>query len=112
MTKIKIATTAALAAVALASAGVIAAGGRRPDDPKPAMKPKAPGRRRHPAETGGREAARDGRGQRARSSPGRQARRRGRCERRSTSDADAPVAQGDQRSDGRFSIRLPKPDGD
>ena len=41
MTKIKFATTAALAALALASAGVIAAGGPRPDDAKPAMKPKA-----------------------------------------------------------------------
>ena len=40
MTQIKIATTAALAALALASAGLIAAGAGRPEDPKPAMKPK------------------------------------------------------------------------
>ena len=38
MTKLKFATTAALAALALASAGVIAAGGPRADDAKPAMK--------------------------------------------------------------------------
>jgi RNA polymerase sigma factor (sigma-70 family) len=41
MTKLKFATTAALAALALASAGVIAAGGPRADDAKSAMKPKA-----------------------------------------------------------------------
>jgi hypothetical protein len=41
MTKVKFVTTAALAALALASAGVIAAAGRLPDDAKPAMKPKA-----------------------------------------------------------------------
>jgi Sigma-70, region 4 len=41
MTKVKFVTTAAPAALALASAGVIAAAGRLPDDAKPAMKPKA-----------------------------------------------------------------------
>jgi RNA polymerase sigma factor (sigma-70 family) len=41
MTKIKFAATAALAALAFASAGVVAAGGRRADDAKPALKPKA-----------------------------------------------------------------------
>jgi RNA polymerase sigma factor (sigma-70 family) len=41
MTKIKIASTAALAALALASAGIYAAGAGRPDDPKPVMKSKA-----------------------------------------------------------------------
>jgi RNA polymerase sigma factor (sigma-70 family) len=41
MTQIKIASAAALAALALASAGWIAAGAGRPEDPKPAMKPKA-----------------------------------------------------------------------
>ena len=40
MTQIKIAGTAALAALALASAGVLAAGAGRPEDPKPAMRPK------------------------------------------------------------------------
>jgi RNA polymerase sigma factor (sigma-70 family) len=40
MTKIKLTATAALAAIALASAGVIASAGSRPDDAKAAMKPK------------------------------------------------------------------------
>jgi hypothetical protein len=40
MTKIKLTATAALAALALASAGVIASAGSRPDDAKAAMKPK------------------------------------------------------------------------
>ena len=42
MTKLKIASTATLAALALASAGLFAAGfGRTADDPRPAMKPAA-----------------------------------------------------------------------
>jgi RNA polymerase sigma factor (sigma-70 family) len=41
MTKIKFASTAALAALALATAGVLAAGGPRPDDAKAVMKPNA-----------------------------------------------------------------------
>jgi RNA polymerase sigma factor (sigma-70 family) len=40
MTQLKIASTAILAALALASAGWIAAGAGRPEDPKPAMKPE------------------------------------------------------------------------
>ena len=51
MTKLKIAAAGVLAAITLATAGVVAVGAGRTDEPKPAM--KAPGRRE---ETGGRRA--------------------------------------------------------
>ncbi len=60
MTKIKFAATATLAALALASAGVIAAGSGRPEDPRPVMKPKAAVAEVHRREARRREADRDG----------------------------------------------------
>ena len=79
MTKLKTASMAALAALALASAGMIAAGAGRPDDPKPAMKPDRPGQAdaRRALKARRRQAGRDRRGPRARRRPRRQAGRRG-----------------------------------
>ena len=111
MTQIKIATTAALAALALASAGLIAAGAGRPEDPKPAMKSKAepkaaPVAREEPVarkpmemvEVKGRVVAPDGK-------PVAGAAVRG-----AYVDREAkPFPSATSGPDGRFTIRLPKP---
>ena len=112
MTKIKFATTAALAAFALASAGVITAGGRRPDDAKPTIKPKAGAAGVEPekpaakkpietVEIKGRVVAPDGRPV------------AGAAVTALYIDADAvPWPKATSGPDGRFSIRLPKPEGE
>ena len=112
MTQIKIATTAALAALALASAGLIAAGAGRPEDPKPAMKPKPEPRAalvareepvaRKPIETvevKGRVVAPDGK-------PVVGAVVRAEYYSSGEAQVSPSVAS---RTDGRFTLRLPKP---
>ncbi len=57
MTKVKIAATAALAAAALVSVGVVAVGSWRPDPPRAAPIPQAGGEMKRPAATQGAPAA-------------------------------------------------------
>jgi RNA polymerase sigma factor (sigma-70 family) len=112
MTKIKLTATAALAAVALASAGVIAAASRRADDSKPAMKPKTQAaaavgtkpvaeKPRETVEVKGRVVAPDGRPVAGASVAAEYI----------FTEAD-PRPQTTTGPDGRFSIRLPKSEGD
>ena len=112
MTKIKLTATAGLAALALASAGVIAAVGRRADDSKPAIKPKpeaaaaiaanpAGEKPREMVEVKGRVLAPDGR-------PVAGAAVTSAFISRDT----VPWPNATSGPDGRFSIRLPKPEGD
>ena len=115
MTKIKIASTAALAALALASAGFYAAGAGQPEDPKPAMKPKAEADAK--AEVASMEATTD-------KKPAEMVEIKGRV----VSPDGKPVAGASVRGayvdreskpypkatsgpDGRFTIRLPVPGG-
>ena len=114
MTQIKFASMAALAAVALAAAGVLAAGAGRPEDPKPAMKPKAEPKpvvvdREEPVatkpaemvEVKGRVVAPDGKPVAGATVSG------------TSFDRDAkPFPAATSGPDGRFTIRLPKPKGD
>ena len=108
MTKIKFAATAALAALALASAGVIAAGAGRPEDPKPAMKPKARPAGRSP----GRSRRRRSRSRRSRSrggsSPPTASPSPGPRSAGPTSTATPPMPKATSGPDGRFTIRLPE----
>jgi RNA polymerase sigma factor (sigma-70 family) len=112
MTKIKLTATAALAAVALASAGVIAAGGRRADDSKPAMKPKTQAaaavvakpvaeKPRETVEVKGRVVAPDGRPVAGAAVAAEY-----------IYTEAVPRPQTTTGPDGRFSIRLPRPEGD
>ena len=57
MTKLKIAATAILAAVALVSAGVVAVGAWRPDRPRPRCMPQAGAEMKRPAAAKGAPAA-------------------------------------------------------
>jgi RNA polymerase sigma factor (sigma-70 family) len=111
MTKIKFATTATFAAVALSAVGVFAAGGR-PESPKPAMKPRAEGSGINPAkpaaerpletiEVKGRVIAPDGKPV---AGAAVTAAYIGREEVTSPGATSGP--------DGRFSIHLPKPGGE
>ena len=112
MTKIKFATTAALAVLALASAGVVAAGRRRADELKPSTLPTAPAvgvSREKPVpekplgtvEIKGRVVAPNGRPV------------TGAAVTAFYIDADAvPWPKTSSGSDGQFSIRLPKADLD
>jgi hypothetical protein len=112
MTKIKFATTVALAALGLASAGVIAAGGRWADDATPPMKPTTgaagvsrekpvPEKPLETVEITGRVVAPNGRPV------------TGATVTAVYIDADAvPWPKTISGSDGRFSIRLPKPERD
>ena len=110
MNQIKLATTAALAAVALASAGWMAADAGRPENPKPAMNPKAEGAAREEpvakkppemVEVKGRVVAPDGRPV-AGAAVG--------AVYVSRSAARSPRATSGP--DGRFTIRVPGGDGD
>ena len=106
MTKIKIASTAALAALAIASAGLFAAGAsERSDDPKPAMKPTArtevaikaaPAAQKstEPIEVRGIVVGPDGKPVAGRDRAGA-----GQC-------GDRPVPEATSGTDGRFSILL------
>jgi hypothetical protein len=110
MTEIKFAATAALTLLAIASAGVLAAGGRLPDDSKPAMNPNA-------ADASGLRA------QRAAEKPLETVEIKARVvapDGRPVAGASVgtlffrgdPVLKTTSAADGRFSLRLPKPDVD
>ena len=107
MTKIKIASTAALAVLALTTAGVIAVGGGPPGGPQARHETEGTGPSRQGG-AGGQEASRDGRGPGRGRRPRRQARRRSRRAGGLLQSRVRPP-QATSGPDGRFAIRLPKP---
>ena len=110
MTKLKIAAAALLAAVALASAGVVAVGAWRPDPPRAAMPPQAGAEMKRPhgrQDARGGRARRDDRGPRpGRRSGGPAGRGGGRADRLPRWEIE-PAPATTSGPDGRFTLRVP-----